>query len=142
MVKDADITLQAYLQANPAAQQAWEQGHKLKDDPRITRSGKWLRKFSLDELPQLFNVLKGELSLVGARPIVESEVHHYGKRFDVYTSARPGLTGLWQVSGRNNTTYDERVRFDLYYVHNWSIWLDLYILLRTIWVVLSRDGAY
>ncbi len=142
MVKDADEVLQAYLRANPSAKQEWEQNQKLKDDPRITRVGKWLRKYSLDELPQFFNVLKGELSLVGARPIVESEAHHYSNHFDLYASAKPGLTGLWQVSGRSCTTYEERVRYDVYYVHNWSIWLDLYILLRTVWVVLSRDGAY
>lgn len=134
--------LKLYLQANPEAQREWEKTQKLRLDPRITRIGKILRKFSLDELPQLFNVLRGDLSLVGARPIVQSEIHHYGARFSAYTRFKPGLTGLWQVSGRNNTTYDERVRYDTYYIHNWSIWLDIYILIRTIWVVITREGAY
>lgn len=142
MVQDADQILQTYLQTHPEARREWEATQKLKDDPRITRVGRWLRKFSLDELPQLINVLKGDLSLVGARPIVSGEVRHYGEYFQVYTRSKPGLTGLWQVSGRNNTTYDERVRYDTYYIHNWSIWLDIYILLRTVWVILSRDGAY
>jgi len=142
MVMDADQILQAYLETHPDARLEWEQTQKLKDDPRITRVGRWLRKFSLDELPQLLNILKGDISLVGARPIVQNEIYHYGEYFQVYTRSKPGLTGLWQVSGRNNTTYDERVRYDTYYIHNWSLWLDIYILLRTVWVVLSRDGAY
>jgi lipopolysaccharide/colanic/teichoic acid biosynthesis glycosyltransferase len=114
----------------------------LREDPRITRVGKWLRKFSVDELPQLINVLRGEMSLVGPRPIVESEVRRYQDYFDVYITVRPGVTGMWQVSGRSRTTYEQRVLYDVYYVRNWSVWLDTYILLRTIWVVLSRDGAY
>ena len=142
MVKNADQVLADTLQKNPAARQEWEQSQKLKDDPRITRPGKWLRKFSVDELPQLINVFKGEMSLVGPRPIVATEAHHYSNNYEMYTSVRPGLTGLWQVSGRNHTSYPERVRYDAYYVRNWSVWLDIYILLRTVWVVLSRDGAY
>ena len=139
---NADQVLAEYLANNPQARLEWEQTQKLKDDPRLTRVGKWLRKFSIDELPQLYNVLKGEMSLVGPRPIVEAEAHHYGDHFVTYTSVRPGLTGLWQVSGRNRTSYPERVGYDAYYVHNWSVWLDVYIMLRTIWVVLNRDGAY
>ena len=141
MVKNADQVLAEYLQKNAAARQEWEQSQKLKDDPRITRPGKWLRKFSIDELPQLLNVFKGEMSLVGPRPMMaEQEALHQG--IDSYYGVRPGLTGLWQVSGRNHTTFDERARYDVYYVRNWSVWLDIYILLRTVWVVLSRDGAY
>jgi Undecaprenyl-phosphate galactose phosphotransferase WbaP len=142
MVPDGDKILQDYLNANPAKKTGWVQKQKLEFDPRITRSGKWLRKFSIDEIPQLLNVLKGDISLVGARPIMENQRHLYGDKFNVYLHSKPGLTGLWQVSGRNHTTFQERVHYDVYYVHNWSIWLDLYILLRTVWVVLSRDGAY
>jgi len=97
--------------------------------------------FSIDEIPQLINVLRGEMSLVGPRPMMTDQVIPYGKGFETYTGVRPGLTGFWQVSGRNNTTFKERARFDLYYVHNWSVWLDLYILARMVWVVLSRQGA-
>lgn len=142
MVENADEILGKYLEGNPAARREWDQAQKLKDDPRITRSGVWIRRFSIDELPQLLNVLKGEMSLVGPRPIVEAEVHHYGENYKVYSNLNPGLTGMWQVSGRNHASYPERVRFDLYYAHNWSIWLDIYILVRTIWVVLTRYGAY
>jgi Undecaprenyl-phosphate galactose phosphotransferase WbaP len=142
MKQDAGQILQTYLQSNPAAMHEWNEIHKLKYDPRITCVGKWLRKFSLDELPQLINIIMGDLSLVGARPILPEEQQHYGAHLDVYTGSKPGLTGLWQVSGRSNTTYDERIHYDTYYIHNWSIWLDIYILLRTIWVVLSKDGAY
>lgn len=138
----ADQILADYLAANPQARREWEETQKLRDDPRITRVGKWLRKLSIDELPQLFNILVGDMSLVGPRPIVENEVRRYKDKFDVYGKVRPGVTGMWQVSGRNNTTYNERVMYDVYYVRNWSVWLDIYILLRTVWVVLSRDGAY
>jgi len=139
---NADQVLAEYFANNPQVRLEWEQTQKLKDDPRLTRVGKWLRKFSIDELPQKFNVLKGEMSLGGPRPMMVEQEGLYGKSFDLYCSVRPGLTGLWQVSGRNLTTFEERARFDAYYVHNWSVWLDLYILLRTAWVVLSRDGAY
>jgi lipopolysaccharide/colanic/teichoic acid biosynthesis glycosyltransferase len=112
------------------------------DDKRVTRVGRFLRKASLDELPQFFNILLGEMRLVGPRPIVEEEIHYYGKDFNLYASVPPGLTGLWQVSGRNNVYYPERVQLDAYYVRNWSIWLDLYILFKTPWVVLKHEGAY
>ena len=119
-----------------------ERDHKLKNDPRVTTVGYWLRKTSLDELPQIWNVLRGEMSLVGPRPIVTAEIPKYGDWFELYVQATPGITGLWQVSGRNNTTYDMRVALDSHYVLNWSPWLDLYILARTIKVVLRREGAY
>jgi Undecaprenyl-phosphate galactose phosphotransferase WbaP len=142
MFINADEILEGYLEQNPHAQIEWQQTQKIKSDPRITRMGKLLRRTSLDELPQLWNILKGEMSLVGPRPIVQSELVHYGGLANPCFSVRPGLTGLWQVSGRNNTTYEERVQFDEYYVNNWSIRLDIYILLRTILVVLRADGAY
>ena len=142
MQVNAEKILAEFFVKHPAARKEWDETQKLREDPRITRVGKWLRKFSMDELPQLFNVFKGDMSLVGPRPIVESEVRRYQDYFHVYSAVRPGLTGMWQVSGRNRTTYKQRVLYDVYYVSNWSLWLDLYILLRTVLVVLSRDGAY
>jgi Undecaprenyl-phosphate galactose phosphotransferase WbaP len=142
MVRNADQILERYLQEHPELRAEWDADHKIKNDPRITHLGKILRKTSLDELPQLWNVIIGEMSMVGPRPIVESEIGKYGKSFELYKQAKPGITGLWQVSGRNNTTYEERVYYDGYYVQNWSIWLDIYILIKTVWVVISRDGAY
>ncbi len=142
MVPNADAKLEEFLAQNPEALVEWEANHKLKNDPRVTWLGRILRRYSIDELPQLWNVLKGEMSLIGPRPIVSDEVRHYGSRFDPYTWVRPGLTGLWQISGRNDTTYEERVSLDEYYVRNWSIWLDIYILARTVAVVLQRKGAY
>ncbi len=142
MVSNADQLLQQALQASAETKAEWERDQKLKDDPRVTRLGRWLRRTSLDELPQLWNVLKGEMSLVGPRPIVESEVGRYSDRFDLYTQVLPGITGLWQVSGRNETSYQERVSLDAYYVRNWSLWLDLYLLARTVWAVMWGKGAY
>jgi len=142
MVTDADERLKHYLATNPAGRAEWEADHKLRNDPRVTRFGRFLRKTSLDELPQLWNVLRGEMSLVGPRPIVEAEISKYNDRFELYTKVMPGITGLWQVSGRNDTTYDERVEFDAFYTRNWSPWLDLFILARTVKVVLFREGAY
>jgi Undecaprenyl-phosphate galactose phosphotransferase WbaP len=142
MVPNGDQVLQRHLEANPAAREEWDRDQKLKDDPRVTYLGKWLRRCSLDELPQLWNVLVGEMSLVGPRPIVKSETKRYGRAYGLYTRVLPGITGLWQVSGRNNTSYDERIAFDEYYVRNWSVWLDTYILGRTIRTVLTGDGAY
>ncbi|MBD2257279.1 undecaprenyl-phosphate galactose phosphotransferase WbaP [Pseudanabaena sp. FACHB-2040] len=139
---DADQALERYLRENPNLKENWELDHKLKDDPRITRVGKLLRRTSLDELPQLWNVLRREMSLVGPRPIVDREVWRYADKFELYARVSPGLTGLWQVSGRNDVSYDERVNLDAYYVRNWSVWLDIYILIRTVWVVLVWDGAY
>mgnify|MGYP005847536167 CR=1 FL=1 len=142
MVRNADQVLQTYLDAHPELREAWEQDQKLRRDPRITRIGAFLRRTSLDELPQLWNILRGEMSLVGPRPIIDEEIWRYGDKFDLYTKVTPGLTGLWQVSGRNNLPYEERVNLDAYYVRNWSVWLDVYILIRTVWVVLTGEGAY
>jgi Undecaprenyl-phosphate galactose phosphotransferase WbaP len=142
MVEDSDVLLAAHLTRDPALEAEWRRDHKLRNDPRITRLGRFLRKTSLDELPQLWNILRGDMSLVGPRPIVEGEIEKYGEVFDLYTKVRPGITGLWQVSGRNNTTYQDRIEFDEYYVKNWSVWLDVYILGRTVKAVLLADGAY
>lgn len=142
MVQNADKVLFDYLQQHPELRDAWETHHKLRDDPRVTRVGKFLRRTSLDELPQLWNILRGEMSLVGPRPIVDEELWRYGDKFTLYTKVTPGLTGLWQVSGRNDITYEERVNLDAYYVRNWSVWLDIYILMRTVWVVFVGEGAY
>jgi Undecaprenyl-phosphate galactose phosphotransferase WbaP len=142
MVPNADQVLEQYFEANPSLRSQWSRDHKLRYDPRITRIGQFLRRTSLDELPQLWNVLRGEMSLVGPRPIVEEEIFRYAEKYGLYTKVLPGITGLWQVSGRNNVSYDERVNLDAYYVRNWSVWLDIYILLRTIWVVVTCDGAY
>jgi Undecaprenyl-phosphate galactose phosphotransferase WbaP len=142
MVSNADQVLERYFEANPDLRSQWERDHKLRYDPRITRIGRFLRRTSLDELPQLWNVLRGEMSLVGPRPIVKEEIFRYADKYPLYAKVLPGLTGLWQVSGRNNVSYEERVNLDAYYVRNWSVWLDIYILLRTVWVVLIGDGAY
>ena len=142
MVSDADRVLEEYLTLDPQLRKEWEMGHKLKKDPRVTKVGRWLRKLSLDELPQIWNILVGEMSLVGPRPIVEAEIPRYGESFELYKKVLPGLTGLWQVSGRNNTTYSERVQLDNYYSRHRSFWLDLYILARTFKVVFGAQGAY
>lgn len=142
MAADADETLQTWLERDPDLRKEWERDRKLKHDPRITRMGAFLRKTSLDELPQLFNVLWGDMSLVGPRPIVAEEVRRYGPVYEEYCLVKPGITGLWQISGRNNTSYEERVAFDHYYINNWSVWMDLWILGKTVPVVLSGYGAY
>ncbi|MDR2446290.1 MAG: undecaprenyl-phosphate galactose phosphotransferase WbaP [Treponema sp.] len=142
MKADAKEQLQKLLDSAPAIREEWELNHKLKDDPRVTAVGKILRKFSLDEFPQLINVLKGEMSLVGPRPIVEAEAAKYGEDFERIFSVKPGMTGLWQVSGRSDTDYAERVAYDTYYMQSWSIWLDVWILYKTIGVVLRGKGAY
>ncbi|HWF07889.1 MAG TPA: undecaprenyl-phosphate galactose phosphotransferase WbaP [Bryobacteraceae bacterium] len=142
MVANADEILRVYLDENPELRAEWDATHKLKDDPRVTKLGRFLRRTSLDEFPQLWNVLTGEMSLVGPRPIVRDEIRHYGMDFETYTYVQSGLTGLWQVSGRSETSYEQRVDFDRFYVQNWSVWLDLCILFRTIGTVLSRAGAF
>ena len=144
MRRDAYRVLASMLDADPGLRAEFERDHKLKRDPRITPLGKFLRRSSLDELPQFINVLRGEMSVVGPRPIVWDELRRYGRSMDEVLSVRPGLTGLWQVSGRNNLTYRTRVRLDLTYVRHRSFWLDLGIVLRTIGVVLlpMDRGAY
>jgi len=142
MVRDAPRILSEYLAAHPELRDEWERDHKLRDDPRVTRVGRLLRKTSLDELPQLWNVLKGEMSLIGPRPIVQAEVERYADMFELYLLVRPGISGLWQISGRNDVTYAERVTLDTYYVRNWSVWLDVFILAKTVRVVLLGRGAY
>ncbi len=141
MYVDAERMLADLLRDDPAARLEWERDQKLANDPRITPIGAFLRKTSLDELPQLFNVLRGEMSLVGPRPITVGELTRYGRVRWHYLSVRPGMTGLWQVSGRNDTTYDERVALDRRYVEQRTLVLDLKILLRTVGVVLARGGA-
>jgi Undecaprenyl-phosphate galactose phosphotransferase WbaP len=142
MFQNGESLLLEHFQKHPEELAAWKRDQKLKCDPRVTLVGRWLRRSSLDEFPQLCNVLLGQMSLVGPRPIVSTEVLKYGRGYGLYSRVRPGITGLWQVSGRNNTTYPERVAFDEYYVRNWSIWLDTYILIRTARVVFCAEGAY
>lgn len=142
MVPNAASVLDDYLAQHPELSTEWEATHKLKNDPRVTTVGHWLRVLSLDELPQIWNVIVGEMSLVGPRPIVSEEIDKYADRYRHYMQVLPGVTGMWQVSGRNNTTYEERVDLDAYYVENWSLWLDLYILACTVKVVVLGEGAY
>ena len=142
MAVDAEAVLAKCLDENPAMRAEWEITNKLRNDPRITELGKYLRKTSLDELPQLLNVLFGEMSLVGPRPIPVYEKQKYGDVDAYYSRVSPGITGLWQVSGRNNTTYEKKLSYDSHYVQNWSIWLDFYLLLRTVKTVFMCEGAY
>jgi exopolysaccharide production protein ExoY len=142
MVPDAEHALRELLESNPELQAEWVRDHKLRHDPRVTRLGRFLRRTSLDELPQLVNVLRGEMSLVGPRPVVREELLRYGKNVGMYLAARPGITGLWQVTGRNDTDYRRRVVLDTYYVRNQNLLLDLYILAKTTGVVLGGNGAY
>ncbi len=142
MYTDAAERLHEYLRKDARLNEQWTSVHKLKDDPRVTFIGRFLRRFSLDELPQLWNVLVGDMSLVGPRPIVVREIEKYGSNYAAYERARPGLTGLWQVSGRTDTTYQERVDYDSFYVRNWSLRLDARIIARTLRAVLSGAGAY
>ncbi len=142
MVSDGDQLLARYLADNPAERRQWEENRKLKDDPRVTWLGRILRAYSVDELPQLVNVLRGEMSLVGPRPVVREELARYGDAATLYTSARPGITGLWQVSGRSDTSYAQRIRLDCDYVLNWTLMRDIAILFRTIPSVLFARGSY
>jgi len=142
MYIDAEARLENLLESCQESKEEWERDFKLKNDPRITKIGQFLRKTSLDELPQLINVLKGEMSLVGPRPITEAEIQKYGEFFEYFIAVKPGITGLWQVSGRNDIDYDERVQLDVWYVRNWSIELDMQILIKTVLVVLGRKGSY
>lgn len=142
MVPNAEQLLTQVLEKHPALKEEWASTQKLRNDPRVTRIGAFLRKTSLDELPQLFNVWKGEMSLVGPRPVVQNEMIRYGRAARWYLCSRPGMTGLWQVSGRNDVDYRRRVALDTYYVQNQSFTLDISILLRTIRVVINKDGSY
>ena len=141
MVVDSAERLEHLLATDPEARAEWEATQKLKNDPRITRLGKFLRKSSLDELPQLWNILRGDMSIVGPRPIVHNEISKYGTDFIYYTDVRPGLTGLWQVSGRSDTTYDERVALDVKYVRQWSFVRDMKVIVKTIPAILASKGA-
>ena len=142
MVPDAQERLEEYLARNSEARKEWEESFKLTNDPRVTKLGAFLRKTSLDELPQLWNVLMGDMSLVGPRPIVTKEVERYGDYIREYYMVPPGITGMWQVNGRSDTTYEERVAMDTWYVRNWSIWIDLVYLLKTVKTVFTGKGAY
>lgn len=142
MVVDADAALEDHLAADPAARAEWDEHQKLRNDPRITSAGRLIRKTSLDELPQLWNVLTGDMSLVGPRPVIHAELVHYEANLRWYLSARPGLTGSWQVSGRNDVGYSERVALDVEYVRNLSLRRDALILLRTPIAMLTGRGAY
>ena len=141
MAPDADQRLRTLLN-DPSIRKEWEETYKLKSDPRITTLGAFLRRTSLDEVPQFFNVLKGEMSLVGPRPVVRAETRHYREHLEDYLSIRPGLTGIWQVSGRNDIGYGRRVKMDTFYVRHWSLGMDVLIMAKTILVMLSRKGAY
>lgn len=142
MMTDGDRVLQAYLQQNPKAQEEWLATRKLQNDPRVTVVGAVLRKLSLDELPQLLNIIRGEMSVVGPRPVVEDELEMYEGAAVYYLQSRPGLTGLWQVSGRNDVSYASRVAFDTHYVKNWSLRNDMLIIARTIPAVCFSRGSY
>jgi exopolysaccharide production protein ExoY len=141
MLVNGDEVLRDYFAQNPLAQREWNEFHKLAHDPRVTPLGRILRKTSLDELPQLISVLKGDMSLVGPRPIVTAEIPRYGEAFHLCFSVTPGITGLWQVSGRSNCTYDERVALDLHYATHWRLAHDFIILIRTVPAVLAQRGS-
>lgn len=142
MSVNAEELLRVYLDENEEHRLEWEQSRKLKDDPRVTVFGRFIRKTTIDELPQLINVLRGDMSLVGPRPVTRGELEYYGATASFYMSVRPGLTGLWQVSGRSDLSYEQRVRLDTWYVRNWTPWHDIAIILKTIPAVLMRRGAY
>jgi len=142
MYADADKRLDALLASDPKLAAEFAADFKLKDDPRITPLGKFMRKTSIDELPQLFNVFAHEMALIGPRPIVEKEVEKYGKAYEIFSSVKPGITGLWQASGRNNTDYAARVALDVHYVLNWSPWMDVWIVFKTAISVLAMKGSY
>ena len=142
MYANAAEILAQILATDTEAKAQWESDFKLKNDPRVTKIGNFLRKTSLDEIPQLWNVLMGEMSLVGPRPIVTAEISKYADDFYYYEIVRPGVTGLWQISGRNDVCYTNRVSLDVWYVKNWSLWYDFVIIICTIIVILKRKGAY
>ena len=141
MVMGADEKLEAYLEENEDAKKEFEKNQKLKNDPRITKLGNFLRKTSVDELPQLINVLKGEMSLVGPRPIVDREVPLFGDKMKIVHSVKPGITGYWAVNGRSDTSYEDRIEMETFYAENYSLKLDLQIILKTVNTVLKKEGA-
>jgi Undecaprenyl-phosphate galactose phosphotransferase WbaP len=142
MVGNGDEVLRAHLAGHPELAREWRLTHKLRSDPRVTRVGRLLRTTSLDELPQIWNVLRGDMSMVGPRPVVQEELSRYGSAAPLYLRVLPGLTGLWQVSGRNDITYERRIQLDSHYIRNWSVALDALVLLKTVRVVLAGKGAY
>ena len=142
MAIDADKQLEKILAENPKMREEWERDRKFTDDPRVTKIGKILRKTSIDEIPQFFNVLTGEMSFIGPRPVTKPELEKYGSKADYVLTVKPGLSGMWQISGRSDTGYEERITLDSYYIQNWSVWLDLWIIIKTIYVVLKGKGAY
>jgi Undecaprenyl-phosphate galactose phosphotransferase WbaP len=142
MVADSQERLEKLLESNPELKREWEKNHKLARDPRVTGIGRFMRRTSIDEFPQLINILKGEMSLVGPRPIVDEEVAKYGEDYTQIFSVKPGLTGLSQVSGRSDTNYQERVAYDTYYIQSWSGWLDLWVIFKTFGAVVQGRGAY
>ena len=142
MIENSQAVLKKYLEDNITARSEWATFYKLKNDPRVTKIGAKLRKSSMDELPQLFNVLKGDMSLVGPRQIVKDEIMKFGKYIDLYYSVKPGITGYWQVCGRSEVDYKTRVEMTVWYINNWSLWLDVKILIKTVSVVLKKTGAY
>ena len=139
---DSAEVLERYLEQHPEARAEWNRTHKLRFDPRVTRIGHFLRRYSLDELPQIWNVLRGQMSLVGPRPIVAAEVERYAESFESYCKVKPGVTGLWQVSGRSRLSYAQRVALDCRYVERWSLSLDGAILMKTFFAVVDQDGAF
>ena len=142
MYKNSQEMLEKILAEDPVRREEWERDRKFVDDPRVTPFGKILRKTSLDELPQLWNIFVGEMSFTGPRPVTQDELEKYGESTDLILSVTPGLSGMWQISGRSDTGYEERIMLDTYYIQNWSVWLDIWIIIKTVWVVLNGKGAY
>jgi len=141
MFNNAEPQLEKHLQENAEARAEYEKFHKLRHDPRVTRVGKWLRRYSIDEFPQLWNVLRGEMSLIGPRAYMPAELGNIGEFAPVILRVKPGITGWWQVMGRHQTTFRQRLQLDEYYISNWSFWMDIYIVMKTVWVVLIASGA-
>ena len=142
MCNNSQEILEKILKEDPVRRAEWEKDRKFIDDPRVTKFGKILRKTSLDELPQLWNIFIGEMSFVGPRPVTQDELDKYGEYSDFILSVTPGLSGMWQISGRSDTGYEERITLDTYYIQNWSVWLDIWIIIKTVWVVINGKGAY
>lgn len=142
MVINADQMLDKILREHPEMREEWERDRKFTHDPRVTKLGQFLRRTSLDEVPQLWNIFCNEMSFVGPRPVTEGELVRYGKMSNFILSVKPGLSGYWQISGRSDTSYEQRITLDSYYIQNWSVWLDIWIIIKTIWVVFKGKGAY